>query len=377
MARQIPLLPDITDEQKTEAEEQIKARQKETDFDIREYPIEVIVKKFTDKLENDKSELFIPDYQREMIWKNHQQARFIESILLNLPIPYLYVADVTSGEDEGRIEIVDGSQRIRTLVRFLNNELTLERLEILDKLNGFRYENLSLSRQMRFQRKTLRMIELIEVDEEARRQLFDRLNSGGTNLKNMEKRLGSRDGVFMDFIRDISTNERFHMLCPISDARQKHREYEEMALRFFAYADSYTDFQKSVDDFLNKYLKTMNEGFDREACLEKFNTMLSFVERFFPLGFKKSANNFSVPRIRFEAISVGVSHAIAQGCSEPADMAWLESHDFITLTRSDASNSRPKVINRIHFVRDNLLGRAPSMESDDDSEVYTDDDTDK
>ncbi|ULU24389.1 DUF262 domain-containing protein [Dyella terrae] len=360
------LFPNVSENQKNEADDQIKEKQKETDFDIREYPIEVIVSKFTTKLEDDRAELFIPDYQREMIWKEPQQARFIESILLNLPIPYLYVADVTSGENEGRLEIVDGSQRIRTLVRFIGNELQLQRLELLNKLNGFYFDDLPLSRQLRFQRKTMRMIELIEVDEEARRQLFDRLNSGGTKLKDMEKRFGSRDGDFMPLIRELAASERFQRLCPVSAVRVKHREYEEMVLRFFAYLDRYQNFNKRVDDFLDAYLDEMNaHGFDQAKQVQIFDNMLSFVEQFFPYGFRKASNNSSVPRIRFEAISVGVALAQDLGCTSPADMTWLDSEAFKVLTRSDASNSRPKVINRIHFVRDSLLGVQPALESDD------------
>lgn len=358
--KQAALFPAFTEDQKQLADEQIKEKQKETDFDIREYPLEVIVHKFLTKLEDDRAELFIPDYQREMIWKPEQQARFIESILLNLPIPYLYVADVTSGENEGRLEIVDGSQRIRTLVRFVKNELQLEKLEVLDKLNGFYFEDLPLPRQLRFHRKTLRMIELVEVDEEARRQLFDRLNSGGTKLKDMEQRFGSRDGEFMTFIRDIAKDPKFRLLCPISAVRIKHREYEEMALRFFTYRERYQQFDKRVDEFLDGYLDDMNKlDFDKEVYLAIFSNMLDFVERNFPHGFRKGPKNNSVPRIRFEAISVGVALALEEGCAVPADMDWLESKDFRVLTRSDASNSKPKVINRINYVRDKVVGRDP------------------
>lgn len=349
----------FTAEQKEAAEAQISLRQKETDFDIREYPVEVIVKKFKEKIEGDKAEIFIPDYQRELVWSNAQQSRFIESILLNLPIPYLYVADITSGEDAGRLEIVDGSQRIRTLVRFMDNEFELEKLEILDTLIGFRHRDLPLPRQLRFGRKTLRMIELIEVDEEARRQLFDRLNSGGSQLEDMEKRMGSRDGQFLVFIRRLADLQEFKELCPISEARTKRREYPELVLRFFAYLDQYANFERRVDEFLNNYLDDKNNtGFDGEAFERRFLSMLSFVRQNFPHYFKKGANNSSVPRIRFEAISVGVALALAENPTlRPKSMKWLESDMFRYLTRSDASNSRPRVTNRIHFVRDSLLGR--------------------
>lgn len=364
--RQKSFFPEIDEDKKQEAEQQIKYRQKETDFDIREYPIEVIVSKFINKLEDDRAEIFIPDYQREMIWSNEQQARFIESILLNLPIPYLYVSDVTEGENEGRLEIVDGSQRIRTLVRFLKNELQLSKLEILDRLNGFYFEDLTLPRQLRFNRKTLRMIELVNMDEEARRQLFDRLNSGGTKLTEMEKRFGSRDGDFIVFISKIVENKKFRELCPVSQVRVRHREYEELALRYFAYLDRYQTFDKSVESFLNTYLDEMNPGFDETKHLTIFQEMLDFVETFFPDGFRKNERNKSVPRIRFEAISVGVSLAIKEGCVVPASMEWLDSNEFKILTRSDASNSKPRVISRINFVRDNLLGREPDfMEQED------------
>ena len=358
-AAQQELFPRFSDTEKVTAEQQIQARQKETDFDIREYPVEVIVSKFVDKIDDDKAELFIPDYQREMIWKEEQQSRFIESILLNLPIPYLYVADVTKGENEGRLEIVDGSQRIRTLVRFMSNDLKLDKLEILNKLDGFYFEDLPLARQLRFKRKTLRMIEMIEVDEEARRQMFDRLNSGGTKLKDMEQRFGSRDGKFMTLIRDIALDPKFRSLCPIGETRIKHRDYEEMVLRFFAYRERYKDFTKRVDEFLDEYLDYMNEQtFDEDEYKGFFNQVLDFVEIYFPLQFRKTKNNVSVPRIRFEAIGVGASLALHENPNlAPVNVDWINDPAFLTLMRSDASNSRPKVINRIHFVRDSLLGR--------------------
>ena len=102
-----------------EMEKQIREKQKITEHEIREYPVSVIVEKFTDGLETDEAELFIPDYQREFVWTELQQSRFIESLLLNLPVPYLFVAD-TNENDDGRIEIVDGSQRIQYVSPFFN-----------------------------------------------------------------------------------------------------------------------------------------------------------------------------------------------------------------------------------------------------------------
>jgi uncharacterized protein with ParB-like and HNH nuclease domain len=114
------------EERGARAEAQIQELQKITDYEIREWPIEVLVEKFTNGRDTDTSEIFIPDYQREMVWSAYQQSRFIESILIRLPVPFIFAADVAQGDRIGALEIVDGSQRIRTLDNFLSDRLTLQ-----------------------------------------------------------------------------------------------------------------------------------------------------------------------------------------------------------------------------------------------------------
>ena len=126
---------EITDQLRDAAEEEIREKRKPVDYKTIEYPIEILVQKFLDGIDDDTNELFIPDYQREMAWDDEIQSKFIESVLLGLPIPYIFVADVSGEEDtnDSRLEIIDGTQRIRTLKRFLNNELELNHLNKLSK----------------------------------------------------------------------------------------------------------------------------------------------------------------------------------------------------------------------------------------------------
>lgn len=352
-----------TESEKEALEEQIEVLQKITDYEIREWPLEVLVGKYTSGLESDSAELFIPDYQREFIWSAKQQSRFIESVMMNLPIPYLFAADVAYGDRAGQMEIIDGSQRIRTLDNFLSNRLVLEGLTKLNLANGFKFSDLPAARQLRLKRKTLRMIELNKrADEEARRELFDRLNTGGTKLEPIETRRGVYDGPFMRFITERAADLSFRRLCPLGSVAIKRKEYEEFLLRYFAYANNYNGFQKQVEMFLTDYLRERNA--DWSAAMEgvfdtEFQAMLSFVDRYFPNGFRRSPSHNTVPRIRFEAISVGTTLALREQPSftPRAVEQWIDSGEFQKLTRSDASNSRPRVINRIHFVRDMLLGR--------------------
>ncbi|OIX91510.1 hypothetical protein BFS14_22690 [Serratia fonticola] len=368
-----------TEAEKTVLDAAIVEQQKITDHEIREFPISVIVDKFQTGLEEDKAELYIPDYQREFVWSDFQKSRFIESLLLNLPIPYIFVADIGEGENEGRLEIVDGSQRVRTLHQFINNNLTLSDLERLTSANGFKYSDFSAPRKMRFDRKTIRMIELTDkCDEETRREIFDRLNTGGIELNTMEQRQGSNDGPFLAFINGLADDATFQHICPIGNERRRRAEYSELVLRYFAYSECYLDFKKSVKAFLTDFLKEKNENYatiNTENLQSEFNAMCAFVARNFPGGFRKTLTANTVPRIRFEAIAVGTTLALRQqpDLTPPNIEEWIGSRDFITHTRSDASNSRPKVKARIEYVRDKLLGNDPQpiheIEEDDDGEV--------
>ena len=85
-----------SEEEKQLAEEEILEKQRDVDYDTKEYPVETIVDKYLEGLEDDTNELFIPDYQRDMAWDEPRMSKFIESVLVGLPIPYLFVADITS-----------------------------------------------------------------------------------------------------------------------------------------------------------------------------------------------------------------------------------------------------------------------------------------
>ena len=350
-----------TELEKLEAETEILEHQKIVDYDTKEYPVEVIVDKYLTGKDDDENEVYVPDYQREFVWPNVTRSKFVESVLIGLPIPYVFVADV--GRGEGRLEIVDGSQRIRTLAAFLQDEFELEGLKKLRKLNGFKYSDLPTSRQRRFKRRTIRLIELTErADEAVRRDIFERINTGSQLLNDMEVRWGINEGPLLTFIRECASDPLFKKLAPLSEAVELRRERDEFALRFFAYLDNYLNFDKRVVEFLDNYLEKHQPGFDENKAAPmraEYKRMLEFVDKYFsPNGFRKGATHGRTPRIRFEAISVGVALALREKPDLiPASLAWLESPEFKKHTTSDASNSRPKVKARIEFVRDRLLGR--------------------
>lgn len=339
-------------QEKLDAEQQLLTEKSQVDYDTREFVVEHIVQKYL------AEEYKIPPYQREFVWNNEKQSRFIESILLDLPIPYIFFADDNT---DGKLEIVDGSQRIRTLVAFYENVLILTGLEKLDKLNGFHFEDLIESRQRRFLRKTLRSIELTEkADFEVKKDIFRRINTDPYDLTDMEIRKGIYEGSdFYNLLKNCSSSPLFNLLCPISSKRKDRGEAEELVLRYFAYGEKYQTFVHRVDVFLDDYIKEKyNTQIDAVAMEAEFARMLDFVNEYFPYGFKKGTTHKSTPRVRFEAISVGVTLALRENPNLiPSNVIeWLESEEFKRFTTSDGANSKTFVVGRIEFVKNKLLG---------------------
>lgn len=78
-------------------ENEIELQQRNVSFDTKEYTIEIIVSKYLTDLDKDANEFFVPDYQREFVWDECRQSRFIESLLIGLPIPYIFLAETNTG----------------------------------------------------------------------------------------------------------------------------------------------------------------------------------------------------------------------------------------------------------------------------------------
>ena len=153
-------------------------------------------------------------------------------------------------------------------------------------------------------------------------------------------------------------NADFIRLCPVSTGKNLRQERFELILRFFAYLNNYQNFVHKVNGFLNDFLIDNMETFNEEQYQMEFVGMLAFVDANFEFGFAKTQNASTTPRVRFEAISVGVALALREQPDLTVDnVDWINSEEFKHLTTSDASNNQNKLIGRIEYVRDILLGK--------------------
>lgn len=338
----------ITEDQKAIAEEQIRELRNEIDYNTRDYSIDFLVQKFRE------DEYYIPDeYQRQYIWNTDDKNRFVESILLGLPIPFMFFSDT----EDGRCEIIDGAQRTQAMEEFMSGDLVLTDLKKLTSLNGFSYNDIPPYFRKKFDKTNMRIIVLSDdTSLDIRQEIFNRINTTGREANSSEIRRGSYRGPFMDFLMECTKDPCFIKVCPVSETMKKRYEQLELVIRFFAFLDHYEEFTHRVDSFLDDYIEKTKDKFDKDSMRTEFDRMLNFVQTYFPNGFAKSETAKSTPRVRFEAISVGVALALREKPDLiPASMEWLNSSEFKLHTTTHASNSPKRVSGRILYVKEKLL----------------------
>jgi len=346
----------FTEEQIRAAEEQITDLSKRISFYITEYTVEILA------LKMQRKEFEVPDYQRKFTWEPDRRSRFLESLLMGLPIPFLFF---WQNPTSGKLEIVDGSQRLRTIQEFLLGEFTLGDLKELTRLTGFQFKDLPEARQLKVKNLSIRGVVLSEhADEHARLELFDRINTGSQIAKPAEVRRGVLRGEYQDLVISLANIPDFSEIAPVPLKKRDKRELEELVTRFFAYGDGLEDYSDRPTKFIFDYTRKMNSVFKEspektEIYRQRFISIIKFVARNFPWGFRKTPKGTATPRTRFEAIAIG-SYLALQQRPELSERKicvgeeWLKS-DLGEVTRSDGANAIGRLKERIYFVRDYLL----------------------
>lgn len=308
----------LSEEKMDTIDKQMDKQKKSVSFDMREPTIELYVNKYLRDIDEDNNEIFVPEYQREFVWDDKHQSRYIESLFLGLPVPFIFTAEI---KETGRLEIVDGSQRVRTMAAYLKDELELKSLEKLTELNGTKFSQLSLARQRMFKNLAIRMIVLsADATEEIRKEMFDRINTSSVPLLPMETRRGIYRGIFTDFIIELAKDERYKKLCPITKYLENRREEEELLLRFFAFCECYPNYNKveskGVAKYLDEYLEQKNKNFtdaEKEEKRNAFDMMVDFITRTYPdQGFAKKQGTHGISKPYFEAVSIGAYLALKE-----------------------------------------------------------------
>lgn len=204
-----------------------------------------------DKFERGQIDLQ-PHYQREYVWELRPElpSRLIESLLLQIPIPPLYFVRLSTG----KIEVVDGQQRLTTLIRFVKNAFRLQKLQKLSSLNGMLFCELPDADQEKIMDATIRSIVIdAGTNQEIRYEIFERLNRGAIALNEQEIRNCAYRGEFCNVLAVLEGESVWRRVkgTPEPEARFVERE---MILRFFAFAGRIDHYGGNLRQFLNDYM---------------------------------------------------------------------------------------------------------------------------
>ena len=207
-----------------------------------------------------------PEFQRNEVWKPIQRSQFIESILLNIPLPPLYFRQ----DLDGKYVIVDGLQRTSTLEKFIDKNnaghFALTGLEALPNLNGCVFEKLKGDERTRIEDKVLLIYVLKpNVPMTVVYDIFNRINTGGTMLERQEIRNCIFIGASTKLLKELSDTTEFKNAIGygIASTRMKDREaiLRYLAFRIFDYE---LDYKNSLDEILEKSMRRINKMISSE-----------------------------------------------------------------------------------------------------------------
>lgn len=302
-----------------------------------------------------------PDYQRDFVYTEDKSSRLIESAIMCIPLPTIYLCE----EEGGKYSIIDGQQRIVSFIRFRRGLFCLKGLTELTSLNGKFYKDLDEETQTLIDDTTIRTIIIRKESASAKYDIFERLNRGAVTLKEQELRNCVYRGRYNTMINELALNNKNVELMFIS--KNSRMNYQENILRVMALRD-YLKYTPSMKTFLNKYMKI--HQFDDESSVEKdreffvrtLSTVIQVlgVEAFKTVDYDKKIllNKFS--STFYDAIMIPFSMFDKNKLILKKDLIKKEIDnlkfydDKFHLACYAATGSRERVITRIHMIY-NLL----------------------
>lgn len=354
---------------------QIVAKERTVKTQNIEYDLETLVKKIKKGIIK-----LNPDYQRNHRWNDSESSRLMESLILNIPIPTVYLSqdvdvDEEVDDDVARYSVIDGQQRLTAIYGFMTNAYKLEGLEVLELLNGSYYKDLPPFLIRRLEERTIKCLRIDStVDPQVKFDIFERLNSGAVQLESQELRNAIYRGKFNDIIKELAKNEDFRKLLgidlknPEENNKVKKMQDVEYVLRFYSYIDGEGEnMKKSFKAFLSEQMDKYNRfnSNDLERLKKHFEKVMRFI--IIQLGtdaFAKYKVENEKLKLQshfnaavFDAISIAISDKIMEDETFTITTQMKQrlkqlffNDDFID-SINGSTNDKSKILKRIKIVK--------------------------
>ena len=320
-----------------------------------------------------------PEYQRLFRWKGSQKTALVESVLLGIPIPPVFVAE----DEDGVWELVDGLQRISTIISFFGdlddkllivssedsaednvnyvNKWVLESGNLVGDLEGFNVDTLPKKYVINIKRAVCR-VEILrgQSNTAMKYELFKRLNSGGSILTPQEIRNAIYRGIDPKvniLTEKLSKNEDFKKLVSLSEQKRQELYDQELVLRFIAFMNNgdkiNSNTEKFLDDFMEKAVKDIE--FDTEVYESVFVKIMKMLTDLGDYNLFRNERNAFVPAY-YEGITIGIAQNIKKYEENPKLILekvkkLKEDCDFKKFSGS-ASNSKNRIKNRLRIANE-------------------------
>ncbi|MFI2662461.1 DUF262 domain-containing protein [Micromonospora carbonacea] len=309
-------------------------------------PYDYSVDQLTSHVEKGKIQLIEVPYQREYVWDDSKASRLMESLLLNVPIPVCYFAE----NEDGSWEVIDGLQRVHSIVRFLKGDIVLRGLSVLTELNGKRFHELPARDRRRIESRTLRFVVITEESHpDIKFDVFERLNTGAVKLAPQELRNCIYRGALNDALHELaSETELGEVLGRNKDLRMRN---EELALRFLALHGDLPGYKPPVTQFLNEYMRRNRSTGPSRQAVDSFRQTISTVRTVFKASafrtLKEGKPSANINRAFFDAVTLSIAFADRDAVVAKADAVrrghegLLRNPDFLPLIgRATADRTR-------------------------------------
>lgn len=215
-------------------------------------------------LHNQKEIIIRPEYQRLFRWTPEQRSRLIESVILGLPIPPIFLVEGNNGV----LELIDGLQRTSSVLQFLDHdsigevELVLAGCDIMTSLNGLSFKTLPLSVRLKVKRSPIRATIINKSgDAYIKYEMFKRLNTGGSllsaqEIRNCSSRMVDGGDIFYDAIQELAKFPDFITATSrIPDTFKDKRADEELVIRYFAVTTYRDRYKGNIEEWLNAFME--------------------------------------------------------------------------------------------------------------------------
>jgi hypothetical protein len=192
--------------------------------------------------------ILIPEFQRGYVWNRAQASRLIESLIINCPIPVIFL----SQSSDERLAVIDGNQRLNSIKLYLSNDFELRGLTAYPELEGYKFTDWDPRFQRHIQNRTIRCIVILkDTHPQIKFDVFERLNTGSVKLNSHELRHGIHSGTLMEKLERLGNNKLFKDLT--LNKNDKRMKSDELVLRFFALIENWRNYIKPLVSFLNNY----------------------------------------------------------------------------------------------------------------------------